>query len=88
MQLAEEIGVKNPETYSDSKLIVNQVRGEYKVQQEDLLPNHNTTIDIVEKFNNFYTDHVPRQQNAHAYALASLAASLALPAGATERVLI
>jgi len=31
MQLAEEIGVKNLEAYGDSKLIVNQVRGEYKV---------------------------------------------------------
>jgi len=31
MQLAEEIDVKHPEEYGDSKLIVNQVRGEYKV---------------------------------------------------------
>ena len=41
---------------------------------------------MAEKFENFYIDHV-RQQNAHADALASLAASLALPAGAKERVL-
>jgi len=33
----------------------------------------------------FMSDHVPHQQNAHADALASLAASLALPAGATEK---
>jgi len=31
MQLAEEIGVKNLEAYVDSKLIINQVRGEYEV---------------------------------------------------------
>jgi len=31
IQLAEEIGVKNLEAYGDSKLIVNQVRGEYEV---------------------------------------------------------
>ena len=31
MQLAEENGVKNLEAYSDSKLIVNQARGEYEV---------------------------------------------------------
>ena len=43
---------------------------------------------MTEKFRNFYIDHVPRQQNAHADALASLAASLALPAGAVEKVLI
>ena len=31
MQIADEICVKNLEAYGDSKLIVNQVRGEYKV---------------------------------------------------------
>jgi len=30
MQLTEEIGVKNLEAYGDSKLIVNQLRGEYE----------------------------------------------------------
>jgi len=50
MQLAEEIGVKNLEAYDDSKLIVNQVRGEYKVWHEDLVPYHNTIIIIAEKF--------------------------------------
>ena len=43
---------------------------------------------MAEKFKNFYIDYVPRQQNAHADTLTSLATSLALPAGATERVLI
>ena len=83
MQIVEEIGVKNLKAYSDSKIIVNQVRGEYEVQHEDLLPYHNTIIDMAEKFKNFYIDHVLHQQNAHADALASLAT-----AGATERVLI
>ena len=43
---------------------------------------------MTEKFRNFFIDYVPRQKNAHANALASLAASLALPTGATEKVLI
>ena len=37
MQLADEIGAKNLEAYGDSKLIVNQVRGEYEVRHEDLV---------------------------------------------------
>jgi len=60
MQLAEEIGVKNLKAYSDSKLIVNQVRGEYEIQHKDLVPYHNATIDMAEKFKYFYIDHVPR----------------------------
>jgi len=61
MQLTEENGVKTLEAYGDSKLIINQVRKEYEVQHEDLVPYHNVTIIMVEKFENFYIDHVPRQ---------------------------
>jgi len=43
---------------------------------------------MAEKFKNFYIDHVLHQQNAHVDALASLAASLTLPARALERVLV
>jgi len=79
MQIADEIGVKNLEAYDDSKLIVNQVREEYEVRHEDLVHYHNTTIYMIERFKNFYIEHVSHQQNVHADALASLAASLALP---------
>jgi len=40
------------------------------------------------RFKNFYIDHVSRQQNAHADALASLTASLALPTGVVEKILV
>jgi len=86
MQLTEEIGVKNLKVYGDSKLIANQVHGEYEVRHEDLVPYHNATIIIAEKFENFYIDHVPRQQNAH--ALAFIVTLLALLAGTTEKVLV
>jgi len=43
---------------------------------------------MVEKFENFYNDHIPRQQNAYADTLASLTASLALLVKATEKVLV
>jgi len=78
IQIADEIGVKNLKAYGDSKLIVNQVHGEYEVRYEDLVPYYNATIHMTERFKNFYIDHVPRQQNAHADVLASLVASLAL----------
>ena len=43
---------------------------------------------MAERFKNFFIDHVPCQQNAHADALASLAASLALPVGVLEKILV
>ena len=57
MQLAEEIGVKQPEAFGDSKLIVNHVSGECEVQHEDLIPYHNVTINMTEKFKSFYIYH-------------------------------
>jgi len=44
MYIADELGVKNLEAYGDSKLNVNQVRGEYEVSHEDLVSYHNATI--------------------------------------------
>jgi len=40
MQLVEDIAVKNLEAYSNLKLILNLVRGEYEVRHEDLVPYH------------------------------------------------
>jgi len=88
MQLAQEIGIKHLEAYGDSELIINQVRKEYEVWHGDLVPYHNVTINMAEKFKSFYIDHVSRQQNAHADELACFAASLALQVGATEKVLV
>jgi len=59
IQIADEIGVKNLEAYGNSKLIVNQARGEYEVRLEDVIPYHNATVYMVERFRNFYIDHVP-----------------------------
>ena len=44
MQIVDEIGVKNLKAYGDLKLIINQVRGEYEVRHEYLVPYHNATI--------------------------------------------
>ena len=62
MQIADEIGIKNLEAYGDSKLIVNQVCRDYEVRHEDLVPYHNATIHMEERFRNFYIDHVSRSK--------------------------
>jgi len=38
LHLALQMGVQYLEAYGDSKLIVNQVNGEYEVRHEDLIP--------------------------------------------------
>jgi len=49
MQIADEISVKNLKACGDSKLIVNQIRGEYEVRHEDFVPYHNASINMAKR---------------------------------------
>ena len=46
LQLAHEMGVHYLEAYGDSKLIVNQVKGEYEVRHKGLVPYYLSLIHI------------------------------------------
>jgi len=87
LQLAHEMGVRYLETYADSKLIVNQVKGEYEVRHEDLVPYHHAVIKMANSFDGFYIGHVSRFQNTKADALAALA-TLALPIDITYHLIV
>ena len=79
LQLAHEMRVCYLEAYGDSKLIVNQIKGEYEVRHEDLVSYHHGVIKMTNSFDGFYIGHVSRSQNTKADALAALAVTLALP---------
>ena len=74
--------------YGDSKLIVNQVNGEYVVRHEDLILSHHASIKLADSFDDLYISRVSRLLNTKADALAVLAATLALPANATYRLTV
>jgi len=44
LHLARQMGIQYLEAYSDSKLIVNQIKVEYEVRHEDLIPYHKATL--------------------------------------------
>jgi len=73
------MGVRYLEAYGDSKLIINQVKSEYEVRHEDLVPYHHAVIKMANLFNGFYISHVSRSQNTKADALAAPTTTLALP---------
>ena len=86
LQLAQQIGVQYLETYGDSKLIVNQIKGEYEIRHEEMIPYHHATIQLANTVDGFYISHVSHLQNTNADALAALAAMLALPADTNYRL--
>src|SRR3954464_10437090 len=88
LQLAHQLGVRNLQAYGDSELIVNQLWGEYEVRSNDLIPYFNSALQMAEQFKGFYIGHVPRLDNTHVDALASLATSLCLQAGECQSVMV
>src|SRR5436190_21032268 len=38
LQLAHQLGVRNLQAYGNSELVINQLRGEYEVRSDDLIP--------------------------------------------------
>jgi len=81
-------GVRYLEAYGDSKLIVNQVKGEYEVRHEDLVPYFHAIIEMANSFDGFYIVHVSRLQITKADTLAALAAMLALPIDTTYHLTV
>ncbi|PCI25464.1 ribonuclease H [Candidatus Peregrinibacteria bacterium] len=67
----------NPKSLSlflDSELVVKQIQGKYKVKNADLKPLHTKIINILSHVP-FTIQHVPRDQNSEADALANEAIS-------------
>ncbi|TGN19362.1 ribonuclease HI family protein [Leptospira idonii] len=57
----------------DSELVVKQMKGEYKVKNQDLLKYKIKCDQLKTKFEYFEILYVPREQNSRADALANLA---------------
>jgi len=82
------MGVRYLEAYGDSKLIINQIKGEYEVSHTHLVPYYHAVIKVANSFDGFYIGHVSRSQNIKTDALAALAATLALPINTTYHLTV
>jgi ribonuclease HI len=74
---------------SDSELLVRQMQGRYKVKSADLKPLHERASKLARQLAYFAIEHVPREMNRDADALANVAldgnpASGALSSGETR----
>ena len=66
---AHSHGVKELEVYMDSELIVNQIKGIYKIKNQDLLPHYTKVKELSNKFEKITFSHVPRALNKIADSL-------------------
>lgn len=55
--------VKEVEVYMDSLLVVNQMRGIFKIKNRELWPIHQSIVELLKHFKHVSFDHVPRELN-------------------------
>lgn len=67
------LGYKSAHFYSDSELLVNQIKGEYKIKKEHLKPLNLHAKILIKKFDHFSIAHAHREENKRADKLANQA---------------
>ena len=77
MAMVQKMGGKSIRLFSNSRLVVGQVRGEFKAKDERMQGYLSQVKCLQLKFDSFDLLHVPRSGNAHADSLAMLATSSA-----------
>ena len=71
LELAHEKGVTDLEVYMDSSLVVNQVKGEWKIKNNALRPLAVEARRLIDRFEIWSLSHVGREENSDADKLAN-----------------
>ena len=77
MTMVQRMGGKSIKLFSDSRLVVGQVRGEFEAKDEKMQGYLSQVKFMQSKFDSFNLQHVPRIGNAHVDSLAMLVTSSA-----------
>jgi ribonuclease HI len=76
LEKAKELGARRVSVRADSKLVIEQVVGRWRVKQAHLQPLHRQARALLESFDEVDLAHVPRGQNVEADALVNAALDL------------
>ena len=77
LNIAQHHFVKSLEVLMDSLLVVNQIKGEWRINEPNLIILHDKAMKEIEKFKKFKILHIPREENIIADKLANEAMDLA-----------
>lgn len=76
LQEAVMMGAETVEINVDSQLVAKQLKGEYKVKDQNMLKFFGIAQNLLKAFKNITINHIPRDQNAEADALVNQALNL------------
>ena len=77
MAMVQRMGGKLVKVFSNSRLVVGQVKGEFEAKDERMQGYLSQVKCLQSEFDSFDLLHIPRNGNAHADSLAMLATSSA-----------
>lgn len=63
LEECQKMGVQEVQAYMDSLLVVNQMKGIFKVKNRELWPVHDAIKELVKHFKHVSFSHVPREFN-------------------------
>lgn len=63
LERARDLGISRVDLFSDSQLVVNQMKGLYKVKNQELAPLHADVKEIAESFAKVTFTYIPREMN-------------------------
>ncbi|VFQ71772.1 unnamed protein product [Cuscuta campestris] len=73
LKILGKMGVSRVQVYSDSRLVVGQITGEFEAKEERMKRYRDLSLEMLGRFE-FKLEHIPRAQNAEADVLSKLSA--------------
>ena len=73
LQYSLENNYLNLEIFLDSKLVVEQINGNFKVKSDNLKKLNSDALNLLKKFDSISIKHIYREQNKRADQLANMA---------------
>mgnify|MGYP003702822887 CR=1 FL=1 len=70
------MGAKQVQVFCDSKLVINQLKGEYAAKNECMAAYVRVSSSLLAKFDQHELNQITRDQNTHADALTCLASAV------------
>lgn len=76
LEAARQLGAKQVSVFSDSELLVKQLNSEYRVKSEQLRPLFRQAVTLLNEFESWRVEFVPREKNKEADELVNRALDL------------
>ncbi|VFQ66030.1 unnamed protein product [Cuscuta campestris] len=73
LKILNKLGVARVQVYSNSRLVVGQITGEFEAKEERMKRYRDLSLEMLGKFE-FELEHIPRAQNAEAGVISKLSA--------------